>query len=240
MGIFEGDERNDEVTACLLGKFFAHGGDIFKEGRVVQPHFVASLFKSDAEHLFPFDGGRTVGGIHLDNVVGALALLAQDLECLLGVAGCNHAIAHLTFDEQGGGLVAGVAERNEVAIAAHAVGAACSGIGAGNGCQGHLDIIHEINLGQCGAQWQADGSTSGAHVLEAGCCRHSRGFLQFSHQLPAVQCVQEVDVPWSSAQHGEGQFAFLHKDARGFLIGIATILECKFFHNLVCISFYSL
>ena len=170
-------------------------------------------------------GGRTIGGIYLDDIIGTLTLVAQHLQSLLGVVGCYDAIAHLTLDECGGGEVACVAQRNEVAIGTHTVGSACTGISTGNGSEGNLHIIHEVDVGKSVIERQAHCCSCGRHMLETCCCRQASGLLQLAHQLPAVECVQEVDVAGTAVENLDGEFAFLHIDARRLLVGVATVLE---------------
>ena len=76
-----------------------------------------------------------------------------------------------------------------------------------------------------------EGRTGWADVLEAGRSGQTGGRFQLSHQLPAVQGVQEVDETRASVQHLHGQLAAVaHEDAGRFLIGIATVFEFEFLH----------
>ena len=202
--VFECDEGNDEVALCLGSEVLVGGGYVLEEHGVVQLHLVASLLEGDAEDLLALDGCRLVRGVNLDDVVGALAFLAQNLQGFLCVAGRNDAVAHFALDDESCRLVAGVAQGNEVAVAAHAVGSAGTGIGTGNGRERHLDVVHEVNLRQRVAQRQADRCPCRRNVLETGCCREAGRCLEFFDELPTVQGIEEVDVTRASAEHFDG------------------------------------
>ena len=44
-------------------------------------------------------------------------------------------------------------------------------------------------------------------MLEGGCRRHAQCFLNFLYKLPAVECIQKVDVAGSAAEDFDGQIA---------------------------------
>lgn len=60
----------------------------------------------------------------------------------------------------------------------------------------------------------------------------TRAFLYFFHQLPAVECVQKIDVPGLTVQDLDRQiFPVFHKDTRRLLIRVAAVFQLKFFHR---------
>ena len=212
--IFQRDERDDEVAPCLGRKGLVLGGDILKQRGVVQLDFVAPLLEGHAEALLALYRLRLVRGVYLDDVVRTLALLLQYLDGLGGIVGGYHAVAHLALQQQGGGLVARVAQRHEVAVARHAVGTAGTGVGTSHGrLVQALDVIDEINLLQRVRQRQSDGGTGRRHVLERGGGAEPCGLFQFFHQLPCVQGVEEIDIARAAVNHFNRQLAFLHEDA---------------------------
>ena len=102
LGVLQGNEGDYQVAACLIGEGLVLRGDILEESGIGQVYLVASLLEGDAEALLALDGGRSVLGIYLDDVVCTLALCLQHLQGLRGVAGSDDAIADLTVDEAGG------------------------------------------------------------------------------------------------------------------------------------------
>ena len=204
LGVLQGDEGNHQVALRLVREGLVGRRDVLEQGRVVQFDLVAPLLEGDAEHLFVFHGGRHVVRVNLDDVVGAFALFAQDLERFFRVVRRYDPVAHLSLDEGGGGGVARVAQGDEVAIARHAVGPACACVGAGQGGERNLHVVHEIDFPQRVAQGQADGGPGGGDVLEGSGGGQACGLFQFLDQLPAVEGVQEVDVSGASVQHFNG------------------------------------
>ena len=53
----------------------------------------------------------------------------------------------------------------------------------------------------------------------------ARGALELPHQLPAIQGVQEIDIPRLAIEHRQGKFPRLHENTGRFLIGIAAIFQ---------------
>ena len=225
LGVLERDEGDAQVTLGLLGKRLVARGDILEEVVARKVDLVAPLLEGDAVDLLVFDGGGAIVGVDADDVVRALALLAQDGQRLVREARRDDAVAHFALDEQGGRLVAGVAQGDEVAVRRHAVSPPCAGIGSGDGRKGFGDVIDEVDLAQCVAQRQAYGGAGGRNVLERCGRRNAGGGFQLADKLPAVQGVEEVDVARSAVQHFDGEFPLFHVDARRLLIGIAAVLQ---------------
>ena len=69
-------------------------------------------------------------------------------------------------------------------------------------------------------------------MLKRSGAGHAGGFLQLLHQLPGIQCVQEVDVAGAAVENGDGQVAaVVHVDLGRLLIGVAAVFQFKFFHG---------
>ena len=145
--IFQRDECDDEVALGISSESLVLGGDVLEECGVVKLDFITALFEGDAKALLTLDRFGLVRRVYLDDVVGALALVLQNLDSLGGIVGGNDNVAHLTLQQQGGSSVAGVAECYEVTIARHAVSTACTGISTGDrAVVQSLDIVDKVNL----------------------------------------------------------------------------------------------
>ena len=240
--IFQRYERNYKVAFRLFGKALVLGWHILEQLWVVEFYLVAPLFEGYAKHLLAFYRRRLIVWVYLDNVIIAFALRSEYFECLWRIVGSYHAVAHFAVDESGSSLVASVAQSAEVAIRAHTVGTSRTSVSRSKGRKFKVNIVYEVNLLQRVAKRQTYGCTSRAYVLERCCGRQASSGFQFLDKLPTVKCIEEVDVAWATVQHFDRQFSFVHKNARRFLIGIATILEFQFFHIAygvcVCIDFY--
>ena len=202
------------------------GGHGLKE-RLVDLEVVAALLKGDAKHLLALDGFGHIGGVDLNHVVGAVSFFAQQLERLRRVTGGDDPVRHLALDELCRGQVAHVGEGHPVAKRAHAVGAACAGVGAGERrLVEPLDRVDEKGLFLALGERQADGARRGADVFEGGGRRHSERGFELAHKLPGVEGVQKVDETGTAGQHVDGQVAaLLHEDAGRLLVGIAAVFE---------------
>ena len=73
LGVFEGDERDDEIDGSVVGKFLVCSHDVGQQ-RAVDLKVVAALLEGDAEDLLGLLGIGHVVRIHLHHVVGTLAL----------------------------------------------------------------------------------------------------------------------------------------------------------------------
>ena len=157
LGIFEGDEGNHQVAACLGREVLVCRGDVGEECIVVEVDLVASLLEGDAIDHLALDRSRTIGGVHLNDTIGALALGLQDLECLGFVARGDDTIADLAVDQTGGSNVAHIGEGDEVAERRHAVGTTSPHIGRSQRRQ--FVVIGEVDLLQRFGERQAHGGT---------------------------------------------------------------------------------
>ena len=227
LSILQGDERDNQIALSLRSESLVLGRNILEESRIIKLHLVASLFEGNTEHLLALDRSWHIVRINLDNAVGTLALLLQNLDSLRSVAWSNDTIAYLTLDEEGCSLVAYIAQRNKVAIRAHAVSATRTSIGTSQWRELKLDIINEVNLLQCVAQRQADSCTGRRNVFETSGSRHSCSSLEFLDQLPGIEGIQEVDVARTAVDHFDRKLpSVIHIDARRFLIWITSVLKC--------------
>ena len=227
LSIFQGDERDNQVALSLCSEVLVLGRDILEESWIIELHLVASLLEGNTEYLLVLDRSWHVVRINLDDAVGTLALLLQHLDSLRGKAWSNHAIAYLTLDEESSSLIAYIAQGNKVTVRAHAVCTTSTNISASQRRKFKIYVIAEVNLLQCVAQWQADGSTSRRNMFETSGSRHSCSCLQFLDQLPRVESIQEVDVARTAVDNFDRQFpSVIHIDARRLLIRIASVLKC--------------
>ena len=223
--VFQRNQRDDEVAAGFIGESLVLGGDVLEEGRGVELDFVATLLESDAKDLFALQWVGCVGGVDTDDIVSALALGAQDVECLGRIAGGNHSVAHLTLQQCGCHGVASVAQSHEIAVTAHAVGSTGAGIGTGEGGKFLFDVVDKIDFAQGVAQWETHGGSGGGDMLETGGGGETGGGFQLLHQLPTVESVEKVDVTGTAIKHFDGQLTIGHEYARRLLIGIAAVLQ---------------
>ena len=230
LGVLQRDERDDHIDLCRLGNLLVLGHHVFQQ-RLVDLEVVVTLLEGDAEDVLQLGFGRHVIGIDLHHVVGALALGLQNLQRLVGVARRDDAVGHLTRQIAGHIGVAHVGQRRPVAVGAQAVGTAGANVGAGDG--GKLALLfHEVHGAVGLGEGMAHSGPSRGHVLEGSGRRQPRGLLQFLHELPGVEGVEEVDEAGLAVQHLNGQIAaVLHEDARRLLIRIAAVLEFQFVHE---------
>ena len=228
LGVLEGDHGNRQVALGKVGQLLVFGDDI-AEKIVSDDQFVALLLEGDAEYILALQLFRLIGGVDLDDVVIALALGFEDFEGFRLIAGGDHAVGHLGLDELCGRDVAHVGQGDPVAKAGHAVRAAGARVGAGQRRELRVGG-DEVDAPEHVRKRQAHGRAGGADVLEAGGGGQARGAFQLTHQLPAVEGVQKVDIARPAAEHLDGQLAVLHEDARGLLVGIAAIFQFQLVH----------
>ncbi len=234
LGVFESDQRDHKVALRVVGQGFAVGDDVLEKG-VVDLELVAPLLKGDPEDVLVLDRRGGVIRIDSDDVVAALALGLQHFERLVGIAGRDDAVGHLARKQLGGLHVAGVGERDPVAVGGHAVGAARARVSARD--RAELEVVHKVDLLFHLAQGQADRRPGGAHMLKGRRAGKPRRGFQLPHELPGVERVEEVDEAGLAVQDLDRQLALLHKDARGFLVGVAAVFQFQFLcHAAVLLS----
>ena len=211
--VLQCDERDNEVADSFLGEVLRLCRYVLEQSRVVEAHLVASLLERYAEHLLVLDGSRHVVRVYLYYVICTLALCTENLERLVGEVGGDYAVAHLALDECSCSNVAGVAECHEVAVRAHAVGTACTGIRTCNRRKFHFHVVNEVYLLQRVAKRQTYSGSGRRYVLERCCSGQTCGSLQLLNELPRVERVEEVDVARTTVEYFDGEFAFFHVNA---------------------------
>ena len=223
LGVLQRDERDRQVVLCALGEILGFRRDI-REQLVIDNKLVATLLEGDSVDLLALDLRRNVVRVDLDYVVVALLLALEDLEGFRLVSGSDNAVGYLAVDYSRGGNVAYVGQRDEIAVAAHSVSAPCPCVGAGE--RGELtEVVHPVDLREGVGQGKSDSGTGRGNVLEACCSRVAGRSLKFLDELPAVECVQEVDVAGTSVQYLDGKLrAVLHVDPGRLLVGVAAVL----------------
>ena len=229
LGVFEGNQSDQQVDLCALRQRLIFGNDVVEQlGADLQ--VVSALLEGDAKHVLVLKLSRNIVRVDFDDVVAAFALLLQDGQRFVGVAWSDDAVGNLALDDAGGAFVADVGQRDEVAVGGHSVRASGSGIGAGD--WGKLaQVIDKVDFAQRLVQRQADRGAGRGNVFEGSCCRQAGGLLELLDQLPAVEGVQEIDVARFAVEHLDWQLAsVLHKDAGRLLIGVAAIFQRK----LIC------
>ena len=232
LGVFQRDERNEQVAARTLGQVGVLCHKLFKK-RPVDAAVVMPLLKRHTEHLLALERGGFISGIDLHNVVAALALGAQDLKRLRLIARSNDAVGHLALDELRRCHVAHIRQGDPVAKGAHAVRAAGAGIGAGKGrIVQSLNVRNEAGALELFRQRQPQCRTRRADVLERGRAGQPRRSTQFAHKLPRIECVKKVDISRTAAEDLHRQLrAALHIDAGRLLVRVAAVFQFKFLHK---------
>ena len=226
--VLERDQGDQEVALCALWQVVVLRHDVleavFRDGDVV-----ALLLKGDAEDLLALELFRLIGRIHLQDQVRALALRFEDLECFRRICGCDDAVGDLALEEGSRLGIALIRKGDEVAVGAHAVGAARADVGRGD--RGELYAFDEVDFLEDGGEGNGDGSTGRADVLERSGSRKTGGFAQLADELPAVHRVEQVDVARAAVEDGERQLSLiLHEDAGWLLVRVASVFEFQFFH----------
>ena len=172
-----------------------------------------------------FQRSRYIFRVNLDHVVVTLFLLLQNFKSFLCISGSDHAIGYFSLDQKCCIFVAHIREGNEITEGGHSVSTSGTGIGAGKrGKLFPVHVVYPVDLRQGLCQRKSDCCSCWRNMLEGSCCRKSGCFFQIAHQLPAVKCIQEVDVSRSSGKNFDGKLAsILHVNSGRFLVGIAAI-----------------
>ena len=223
--VFQRDQRDREIQPLLRGKLLLLRDNIRK--RLIR-HLVIIplLLEGHTENLLVFKLGRTVGRIDFDDIVIPLLLALQKLQSRIRVPWCNDSIRHFAVDDLCGRLVAHIRQRDEIAIGAHTVDAAGTGISTGErGIIEAFDVIDKASLLKLLGKLPADRRAGRRNMLE-GSCRHLAGrLLDILDELPAVERIQEIDVAGTSVQNLNRELGtILHINLRRFLVRVHTIL----------------
>ena len=229
--IFQCNQCDNKVALCFLRQVLVFCYYIFQKS-LIDGEVISALLKGNAENLFLFLHRRHIGRVDFYDIIVALFLCFQNFQCFLCIAGRNDTIGNLSFNQLCGCCITNIAERNPVPEGGHSVCPSCSCVSqCQRGIIQTLDIIHEAGFFQRITHGCADCRRGRAYMLEGGCRRHTQCFLDFLYQLPAVECVQKVDVAGSAAEDFDGQIAaVLHKDFCRLLVWITAIFQFKFFH----------
>ena len=233
LGVFEGDEGDNQVPFCAFGQVLVLGDDVVQE-LPVNFEVVPPLLEGDAIDLLLLLLGGDVIRVNGHHIVAALPLGLQDFQSFLAVAGGNDAVGHLPGNEGSGKRVAGIGQGHPVPKGAHPVGATGPGIGAGQRIFIQaLHVLHKAGLLQLLRQRQAHSGRGGRHMLKGSGAGKACGRLQLLDQLIGVQGVQEIDIAGPSVQDGHRQLAAVgHIDLGRLLVGITAVFQFKFFHGL--------
>ena len=230
LGVFQGDEGNDQVPLLLLGHALVLGDPVGQHGVGVDGQLVAALLKGDAVHLLVFHRGGLVVGVNGHHIVVALFLTGQNGQSLRLITGGNDAVRDLMLDELCGGHIADIGEGDPVAKGGHAVSTAGTGVSAGQRRELKIrsNVVHPaLHIGQ----GQAQGGTRRGHMLEGSGGGQTAGRLQLLDQLDGVEGIQKIDVAGLAVQHGHRQVrTIFHINAAGLLVGVAAVLQCQFVH----------
>lgn len=235
LGVLEGDGGDSQVTSSALGESTGVlGGDDGGEGLGRNLDIVAVLLELDAVDASGLGGGGVVLGVDLENEVLAALLLLEDGKGSLLVARGNDTVGDLLGDDAGGGNIHNIAEGNDVAKAAHAISTAGTSVGLSQtrGLNA-LDVVDKVDLALLLGEGQANGSTGGGDVLEAGSSGLAQSLLQLLDQRPGVEGVEEVDVAGRAAEDLEGQLALGDVGSSGLLVRVSAISQR---HELVAIA----
>ena len=177
---------------------------------------------AEAEELAVLDVGRLVGGVDLEDQVGAVALGLEQLEGFRLVARSDEEVADLVEEQPGQREVDDVAYGRHVAERAHTVAAAGACVG---GRQRRVVLVAEELRGAVArGELAGDRGAGGTYVLERRGGRFPSRHPQLAHQLPGAERVEEVDVPWPAAEHLEAGL-LRDRDAGRRLVRVAAVLQ---------------
>ena len=96
-------------------------------------------------------------------------------------------------------LVTFIGQSDEITVGRHTVRTSRTDIGCSHIRK--LHALHEINLFQRIVERDCHRCSRRAYVLEGSRRRKSGSLFQLCHQLPAVKCVQKIDVSRLSVQN---------------------------------------
>ena len=232
LGIFERDKSNHEVATSCIRNLLIGSRDVLEKSIVVKIDLVASLFKGNTEDHLALYWSWLVFRIDLDYAISTLALCLKHCESLWLKTWSDDTVAHLTVDELGCSEVAHIAQCDEVAKRRHTISTTGTNVCTSEGRE--FVIIDKIDLLESVVQRQTHGSTSRRYMLERSSSTKASSFLQLLDKLPAVECIEKVDVARTAVEHNDREFSIaLHEDARWLLIRITTVLKFEFFHYYV-------
>ncbi|CDA78812.1 putative uncharacterized protein [Clostridium sp. CAG:242] len=222
LGIFKSNEGNEQVDLCVFWQFFVLGNDIVEQ-LFVDLQVVSSLFKGNTEYIFVFDFLWNIGRIDLDYIVAAFTFLLEDCQSFFGITWSDDAVGNFTFDDSCSAFITNIGQCDKVTVGGHSVCASCSCISACN-WRKLTQIVYKVDFLHGVIKRQTNCCACWGNVFEGSCCRKSGCFFEFFYQLPAVECVQEVNIAWFTVENLDWKFASIfHKDSGRFLIWVTSI-----------------
>jgi hypothetical protein len=228
LGVLERNGRHSQVTLSRLGQSAVALGDEDSVESVRRHNLgiVAVLLQGNTVDSPCLLSGRDVVVIHLEDEVLAALLLLEDVQSLGGVARRNDTVRNLTANYLGGRQVDLVGQSNHVTEAGHPVGTTSPGISLSQTrLLNTLDVVDHVDLPLLSRKGNANRSTCGRDVLEAGGSRVVERLAQLLDQRPCVQSVQQVDVSRRSTEDLERQRLVGHGDGRGLLVRVGAVAE---------------
>ena len=220
--IFQRDQRNLHIDLGSFRKIFVLGYDIGNQF-IVDCQFLSSLLKCHTEYFFVLDWSRFVVLINLDDIVIAVFLLFENLQCLLCISRSNHTVGNLSLNQRSGIFVADIRQRNKITKGRHSVCTSRSRICT---CDRReiSHIIHPVNFLQYIIHRETNCGTCRRYMFKRSSCRKTCCLFQLTHQLPSIESIQEVDISRSSAEHLNRKFGTVcHINSGRFLIWVASI-----------------
>ena len=121
LGIFQGDERDDQVALSLCSEVLVLGRDILEESWIIELHLVASLLEGNTEYLLVLDRSWHVVWINLDDAVGTLRFSFNTLIASGVKPGAITPSLTSRLMRRAVASCAYIAQGNKVTVRAHAV-----------------------------------------------------------------------------------------------------------------------
>ena len=95
LGIFQGDERDNEIPGSFGGNILIVRDNILQH-ICIYFYLIASLLKGNAVYILLLYRIRLIAWVNFNNIIIALAFALQNLQCFVRVAGRNYTVGHLT------------------------------------------------------------------------------------------------------------------------------------------------
>ena len=144
LGIFQGNQRNQQVMLLVFRQVLVLCYDVFQHA-FINFQVISALFKGYAKYLFPFQCGWFIGRVNLNDVISALPLGFQDLECFRFIARCNDSVRNFPLNHLCSRNVTNIRQCDEVAVRGHSICTSCSCISTSQRRK-FAQIIDKINF----------------------------------------------------------------------------------------------
>ena len=172
-----------------------------------------------------FQWSRYIIRIDLNHIIISFFLLFQYLQCFLCISRCDHTIWNFPFNQHRSIFVTYIWKRNKIAKRRHSV---CSSSSRICTCQWGkffpVHVIYPIDLCQCLCKRKSYCSSCRRNMFERSCCRKSCCFLKITNQLPAVKCIQKIDITRFAGKYLDWKIlSFFHIDSGRFLIWVTSV-----------------